>query len=75
MSSATYKVIARDLGIAPATARHHLREIYRKLEVSDKAALAHMLMATDAGELDLEGLSLFEQLPGAAMNFGQFPVG
>jgi len=72
---ASYKEIARDLGIAPATARHHLREIYRKLEVCDKAALAHKLMATDAGELDLEGLSLFEQLPGAAMNFGQFPVG
>lgn len=72
---ASYKEIARDLGIAPATARHHLREIYRKLEVSDKAALAQKLMATDAGELDVEGVSLFEELPGAAMNFGQLPVG
>lgn len=72
---ASYKEIARDLGIAPATARHHLREIYRKLEVSDKAALAQKIMLTDAGELDVEGLSLFEELPGAAMGFGSLPVG
>ena len=72
---ASYKEIARDLGIAPATARHHLREVYRKLEVSDKAALAHKLMASDQTDLDLEGLSLFEELPGAAMGFGQLPVG
>lgn len=74
-AGSTYKEIARELGIAPATARHHLREIYRKMEVSDKAALAQMLMATDAGELDLEGSSLFEELPGAAMTFAQLPVG
>lgn len=74
-AGASYKELARDLGIAPATARHHLREIYRKLEVSDKAALAQKLMASDSGELDLEGPSSFEELPGAARSFAQLPVG
>jgi DNA-binding CsgD family transcriptional regulator len=73
-AGANHKEIARDLGIAPTTARHHLREIYRKLEVSDKAALAHKLMDMDVGELNLEGLSIFEELPGAPMAFGRLPV-
>lgn len=74
-AGASHKEIARDLGIAPATARHHLREIYRKLEVSDKAALAHKLMDMGNSELDIGGLSMFEELPGAPMAFGRLPVG
>lgn len=35
----TYKEIARDLDSAPATVRHHLRMIYEKLGVSDKATM------------------------------------
>ena len=74
-AGASYKEIARDLGIAPATARHHLREIYRKLEVSDKAALAHKLMEMgDDGDIDVQGLSMFEELPGAPVGFGCLPV-
>lgn len=39
----SHKDVARALAIAPATARHHLRSIYTKLQVNDKAALAQML--------------------------------
>ncbi|MEO6746904.1 MAG: LuxR C-terminal-related transcriptional regulator [Caldimonas sp.] len=35
----SYKEIARDLDSAPATVRHHLRMIYEKLGVSDKATM------------------------------------
>ena len=38
----TYKEIARSLAIAPATARHHLRAIYSKLNVSNKAAVVRL---------------------------------
>ena len=38
----TYKEIARSLGMAPATARHHLRAIYSKLNVSNKAAVVRL---------------------------------
>ena len=40
---ATYKAVARDLGLAPATVRHYLRNVYGKLHVTDKAALATLL--------------------------------
>ncbi|WP_077527061.1 helix-turn-helix transcriptional regulator [Metapseudomonas resinovorans] len=39
----TYKEIARDLGLAPNTVRHHIRTIYSKLGVKDKASIAHLL--------------------------------
>ncbi|MBZ9557492.1 MULTISPECIES: helix-turn-helix transcriptional regulator [Modicisalibacter] len=39
----TYKQIARDLDIAPSTVRHHIRSIYQKLGVHDKAAVAGLL--------------------------------
>lgn len=39
----TYKEIARDLGLAPNTVRHHIRSIYDKLGVSGKAGIAHLL--------------------------------
>lgn len=38
------KAIAAQLGIAPATARNLLQNIYQKLEIHDKAALANMLV-------------------------------
>jgi DNA-binding CsgD family transcriptional regulator len=41
----TYKEIARDLGLAPNTVRHHIRTIYSKLGVKDKASIAHLLHA------------------------------
>ena len=34
---ASYKVIARDLGISPTTVRSHLRTVYGKLNVTSKA--------------------------------------
>ena len=39
----TYKETARSLGMAPATARHHLRAIYSKLNVSNKAAIVRLI--------------------------------
>lgn len=39
----SYKAIATDLGVAPATARNHLQKIYAKLGVSDRDALAALL--------------------------------
>lgn len=39
----SYKEVAQVLDLAPATVRHHLREVYLKLGVSDKAALARVL--------------------------------
>lgn len=38
-----YKEVARLVGISPATVRHHLRAVYVKLGVRDKAALARTL--------------------------------
>lgn len=38
----TYKAIARELGLAPNTVRHHIRSIYSKLGVNDKAAIAQL---------------------------------
>jgi len=39
----SYKEVARELGLAPATVRHHLRETYAKLGIRDKAALAQLM--------------------------------
>lgn len=39
----SYKEVASALGISPATVRHHLRVIYIKLDVQDKAALANKI--------------------------------
>lgn len=44
-SGLSHKEVARRLGIAPTTVRHHLRQAYAKLEVSDKGALASRLLA------------------------------
>lgn len=41
----TYKEVARDLGLAPNTVRHHIRAIYSKLGVKDKAHIAHLMHA------------------------------
>lgn len=40
---ASYKAMARELGLAPSTVRHYLRNAYTKLGVTDKAALARRL--------------------------------
>ena len=40
---ASYKEIARDLGISPTTVRSHLRTLYGKLNVTSKIALAQAL--------------------------------
>ena len=39
----TYKQIARELGVAPNTVRHHIRSIYSKLGVNSKAGITHLL--------------------------------
>jgi DNA-binding CsgD family transcriptional regulator len=39
----SYREVAAELGLAPATVRHHLRATYQKLGVSDKAAFATRL--------------------------------
>jgi DNA-binding CsgD family transcriptional regulator len=39
----SYKQIAGQLGLSPATVRHHLRNIYAKTNVSNKSALAGLL--------------------------------
>ncbi|ODU06496.1 MAG: hypothetical protein ABS84_17175 [Rubrivivax sp. SCN 71-131] len=39
----SHKEVARALGLSPATVRHHLRRVYAKLCVDDKAALAQRL--------------------------------
>lgn len=45
----TYKEVARELDIAPTTTRHYLRNVYSKLHLSDKAALATLLARSDEG--------------------------
>ncbi|MEZ5797427.1 MAG: LuxR C-terminal-related transcriptional regulator [Paracoccaceae bacterium] len=45
----SYKEIARDLKIAPATVRAHLRTVYRKLDVTSKVALARAIPAPGGG--------------------------
>ena len=44
----TYKEVARNLGMAPATVRHHLRRIYEKLGVNRKAQIAQQVAAAPA---------------------------
>lgn len=39
----SYKHVARQLGLAPATVRHYLRHIYEKLSISNKATLVSMV--------------------------------
>ena len=39
----SYKEVAKRLERSPATVRHHLRSVYTKLEISDKAALARSI--------------------------------
>lgn len=45
----TYKEIARELAIAPSTVRHHLRRIYQKLGVHDKASVATLVNRSPPG--------------------------
>lgn len=57
---ASYKVIARDLGISPTTVRSHLRTVYGKLNVTSKIALAQALAdpgAKSAEHQDAAGLT------------------
>ena len=39
----TYKAVAKQLEISPATVRHHLRNVYSKLEIQDKGEIAWVL--------------------------------
>jgi DNA-binding NarL/FixJ family response regulator len=39
----SYKQVARDLGLSPATVRNHLHNAYVKLEVGNRTALAQCL--------------------------------
>ena len=69
------KEIAKTLAIAPSNARHHLREVYRKLGVTDKVALVHKLQLEPDELLDIEGLPTLQELPGAATTFDSLPIG
>jgi DNA-binding CsgD family transcriptional regulator len=71
---ASYKEIAKALGIAPSTARHHLREIYRKLDVSDKVELVRKLQQEPDDLLDIEGLPTLQEMPGAVPGFERLPL-
>lgn len=51
----TYKELAKRLGLSPATVRHHIRAIYEKLEVADKAALATLLTSNQGHSSVLPG--------------------
>lgn len=59
---ASYKEAARALGIAPNTARHHLREVYRKLGVSGKAELVRELALNPELNLTASGISSVQDL-------------
>lgn len=51
-SGQSYKALAATLQLSPSTVRAHLRAIYDKLGISDKAELAHLLeMHLNAGAL------------------------
>lgn len=43
-SGQSYRDVAQALGLAPSTVRHHLRSVYMKLGVNDKAELAGCLL-------------------------------
>jgi class 3 adenylate cyclase/tetratricopeptide (TPR) repeat protein len=45
----TYKEIARELEVSPATVRTHLNTIYRKLEVTSRIELLHRLDGNGSG--------------------------
>ena len=62
---ASSKEIARTLGISPNTARHHLREVYRKLEVSDKAELAEKLSTSTEFDVELDDAPMLVDIAGA----------
>ncbi|WP_310462634.1 LuxR C-terminal-related transcriptional regulator [Sphaerotilus sp.] len=47
-SGRSYKEVARELMMAPATVRHHLRAVYLKLGVTDKAMLARSMGASSS---------------------------
>ena len=46
-SGASYKEVARQLNISPATVRHHLRSAYKKLGVHDKAQISRLIGGQD----------------------------
>ncbi|MCX7177515.1 MAG: helix-turn-helix transcriptional regulator, partial [Proteobacteria bacterium] len=39
----TYKAVAKQMGISPATVRHHLRQAYTKLRIQNKGEIAWLL--------------------------------
>ena len=67
---ASSKEIARTLGISPNTARHHLREVYRKLEVSDKAELAEKLSTSTEFDVELDDAPMLVDIAGAGTPAG-----
>jgi DNA-binding CsgD family transcriptional regulator len=44
----SYKEVAKALNLAPATVRHHLRQVYAKLGIQDKGAIAWALSRSGA---------------------------
>jgi DNA-binding CsgD family transcriptional regulator len=66
----SYKEIAEVLGLSPATVRHHLRRVYEKLGVSDKAMLSRVLTDPTAAAMHPEDFALAnaERVPSGGKN-------
>jgi DNA-binding CsgD family transcriptional regulator len=61
----SYREIAAALGRSPTTVRHHLRVVYEKLGISDKAQLAHLVNAKVDGAAErvlMRGVKSDEEL-------------
>ena len=70
----TYKEVARDLGLSPNTVRHHIRAIYTKLGVKDKARIAHLVHArpTDPAHFSTVYHGRFSTVTGCCCPFSAF---
>ncbi len=73
MHGLTYAMIAEELAIAPETSKTHIKNIYKKLNVTSKAeavakALSEKLVPPHFGTPSVKGVSL-RGTPGAVMKF------
>jgi DNA-binding CsgD family transcriptional regulator len=46
---ASYKEVAREMGIAPSTVRHHIRCAYKRMGINNKAQIAQILSKSSRG--------------------------
>lgn len=64
-SGLTYRQIAAELFIAPATVRNHLATIYRELEIDNKADLIRRMTAAEQAAETLEAITAAAALDAA----------